>query len=156
MTEINLRKLACDLSALSIFRGVAKSAVLSALRKFLICNSDPFEKMSLYGEFVALLSETEYSLSDYLVRAVCEDENSYITGVAAGEISAIKTATEKLQNDSYEVFGKIYQQQQAQQGAPGAGFDPNQAGGQGFNQNYNPGAQNQDDNVVDADYETVD
>ena len=58
-------------------------------------------------------------------------------------------------NILYEVFGKVYQQNAPNQGQ---GFDPNQqAGGQGFNQNYNPNAgANKDDNVVDADYEVVD
>ncbi len=55
----------------------------------------------------------------------------------------IKDATEKLQTASYDVFGKVYQQEAAQQQA---------AGGE-------PGAQEaekKDDNVVDADYEVVD
>ncbi|MBQ1770449.1 MAG: molecular chaperone DnaK [Clostridia bacterium] len=61
------------------------------------------------------------------------------------DVSAIKTATERLSEVSYNAFGKIYQQQAAQGQA--------QAGG-------NPGADQQqphgDDNVVDADYEVVD
>ena len=64
------------------------------------------------------------------------------------DVSAIKTATERLSEVSYNAFGKIYQQQAAQGQA--------QQGG-------NPGADQQqqqqphgDDNVVDADYEVVD
>ena len=63
------------------------------------------------------------------------------------DVSAIKTATERLSEVSYNAFGKIYQQQAAQgQAQTGA----------------NPGADQQqqqphgDDNVVDADYEVVD
>ena len=62
--------------------------------------------------------------------------------------AAIKAASEKLTEVSYEAFGKIYQQQ-AQEAAQQQQAGP-QAGG---------GAQNgapQDDNVVDADYEVVD
>lgn len=55
----------------------------------------------------------------------------------------IKAATEKLTQVSYEVFGKVYQQQGAD-AAPGG--DP-QGSGAG------PG---DDDNVVDADYEVMD
>jgi molecular chaperone DnaK len=58
----------------------------------------------------------------------------------------IKAATEKLTQVSYDVFGKIYQQQAQAGGAPGqdgaAGAGPNGPGG--------------DDNVVDADYEVMD
>ncbi|MBQ3274049.1 MAG: molecular chaperone DnaK [Christensenellaceae bacterium] len=79
--------------------------------------------------------------------------------LANGETSGIKTATDALASSSMDVFGKIYQQAQgAQQGGPGAGFNPGQ-GGAGFNQNYDPNAGasgNPDDNVVDADYEVVD
>jgi len=85
MTAFDLKGLATDLSAISIFRKVAKSDVISALRAFLVYNGEVFEKMELYGEFVSRLSDSDYSLSEYLVRAVCEDENSYIVGVAAGK-----------------------------------------------------------------------
>ena len=58
------------------------------------------------------------------------------------DTAAIKAASEKLTEVSYEVFGKIYQQAQQEAAANGgAGFDPNAANG---------GAQHGDDNVVDA------
>ena len=64
------------------------------------------------------------------------------------DTAAIKAASEKLTEVSYEVFGKIYQQAQQEAAANGgAGFDPNAANG---------GAQQGDDTVVDADYEVVD
>ena len=63
------------------------------------------------------------------------------------DTEAIKRATELLTEKSYEVFGKIYQQQQQQgpQQPPhtptdGTSYGPNEGG---------------DDNVVDADYEVV-
>ena len=59
--------------------------------------------------------------------------------------AAIKAASEKLTEVSYEVFGKIYQQA-SQQG--GVGFDPGA-------QQDNAGPAH-DDNVVDAEYEVVD
>jgi molecular chaperone DnaK len=57
------------------------------------------------------------------------------------DTQAIKAATEKLSQVAQDGFSKIYQQQAAQGGAPGADGQP--AGGQ-------------DDDVVDADYEVVD
>ncbi len=55
------------------------------------------------------------------------------------DTARIKEETEKCTNVSYEVFGKIYQQQAQEQGAP----------------NGNP-TEPQKDDVVDADYEVVD
>ena len=63
------------------------------------------------------------------------------------DIDAIKAATEKLANVSYEAFGKVYQQQANAQGAQGA--NPGSQGGEAG------GAQN-DQKVYDADYEVVD
>ncbi len=61
------------------------------------------------------------------------------------DAQAIRSASEKLTQVSYEVFGRIYQQQAQQQGAgPGAGGAQGGTGKSG------------DDNVVDADYEVMD
>ncbi len=65
-----------------------------------------------------------------------------------GDMEMIKTATEKLTEVSYSVFGKVYEQ--AQQQAGGAGFDPNAQGG------YSDAGSQSKDDVVDADYEVVD
>jgi len=65
------------------------------------------------------------------------------------DAQAIKSACEKLTQASYEVFGRIYQQQAQQQDAgPGAG--PGAGGAQGGT------GKSGDDNVVDADYEVMD
>ena len=60
----------------------------------------------------------------------------------------IKDATESMQTASYDVFGKIYQQEAAQ--------SQQAAGGQPGGEGEGPNAGKQDDNVVDADYEVVD
>ena len=65
-----------------------------------------------------------------------------------GDVEMIKTATEKLTEISYSVFGKVYEQ--AQQQAGGAGYDPNAQGG------YSDAGSQSKDDVVDADYEVVD
>ena len=63
------------------------------------------------------------------------------------DTEAIKRATELLTEKSYEVFGKIYQQQQ-QQGPQQPPHTPNDGTSYGPNEGG-------DDNVVDADYEVV-
>lgn len=55
----------------------------------------------------------------------------------------MKTSTQELTQVSYDVFGKIYQQQDAQAGPDGA-------------QSHNQSTPDKDPNVVDADYEVVD
>ena len=86
------------------------------------------------------------------INAEVENVKSALNG---SDSEAIKAATEKLTEVSYEVFGKIYQQQ-AQQNGGAAGFDPNAgAAGSGNNGGSNSSNDN-DDGVVDADYEVVD
>ena len=86
------------------------------------------------------------------INAEVENVKSALNG---SDSEAIKSATEKLTEVSYEVFGKIYQQQ-AQQNGGAAGFDPNAgAAGSGNNGGCNSSNGN-DDGVVDADYEVVD
>ncbi|MCI6094712.1 MAG: molecular chaperone DnaK [Clostridium sp.] len=66
--------------------------------------------------------------------------------LAGTDAEAIKAATEKLTEVSYDVFGKVYQQQGAQPGAD-AGFNAGSANGS---------ANTGNDGAVDADYEVVD
>ncbi len=109
----------------------------------------------------SLVYQTEKTLKDLGDKVSADDKKKIEEEVAATkealkttDVEKIKSATEKLQNVSFETFGKIYQQ---------AGGDPNAAGGQGaaggagFDPNYDPNAgAKQGDNVVDADYEVVD
>ena len=86
------------------------------------------------------------------INAEVENVKSALNG---SDSEAIKAATEKLTEVSYDVFGKIYQQQ-AQQNGGAAGFDPN-AGAAGSGNNGGSNSSNgNDDGVVDADYEVVD
>ena len=76
-----------------------------------------------------------------------------LRGLLAGtDVEAIKAETTKLRDKSFEVFGKIYQQDpNAAAGAAGAG-----AAGAGFDGAQDAQTQSADDGVVDADYEVVD
>ena len=81
------------------------------------------------------------------INAEVENLKSALNGT---DTAAIKAATEKLTGVSYDVFGRVYQQEAAQNGGnPGGGFNPGDMGG-------NAGAKKDDDGVVDADYEVVD
>ncbi len=94
-----------------------------------------------------LVYQTEKTIKDLGEKIPKEDVDKINVELEAvkkaltdNEYEAMKTTSAKLQEVSMEVFGKIYQQQAAQQ-------QPDQQG-------PNPNAQ--DDNVVDADYEVVD
>ncbi len=102
-----------------------------------------------------LVYTTEKTLKE-LGDKLSTDDKSRIEGLVADlrkalegtDTAAIKAATDKLTETSYEVFGKIYQQQQAQGGQAG----PDMGGNGGSNGNN---GQNDGDDVVDADYEVV-
>ena len=80
-------------------------------------------------------------------KAKIEGRLNELKAVKDGEdIEAIKAATEELSKEFYEVSSKLYQDAGAP-GAEGAGFDPNAHANAG---------QQQDDNVVDADFEVKD
>ena len=81
-------------------------------------------------------------------KSALNDEIGNVRSALNGsDIEAIKTATETLRQKSYEVFGKVYQQEAPQGGQPGG---PGFAGGAG--PEAGPGAAG----GVDADYEVVD
>ena len=82
MTQQEQYHLACELSALSVFRGIRNHQPMAALLAFLSSTSSIREKMELYGQFVWSLAEDGFCLADFLCRAVYEDENPYIIGVA--------------------------------------------------------------------------
>jgi molecular chaperone DnaK len=73
------------------------------------------------------------------------------TALQGSDTAAIKNATEELTQAFYKVSEKLYQQTGAQQGQPGAGFDPNQAAG-----GAQGGAQDGGQQYYDADYTPVD
>jgi len=68
--------------------------------------------------------------------------------IESNDADKIKAASERLSQVSYEVFGKIYQQQAHTAGGAGQGGPG--TGGAG------KGSSGKDDNVVDADYEVMD
>ena len=117
------------------------------------------ERVEIRNNADALVFQTEKTIKDLGDKVSSEDkgridaEVSNVKSALAGtDTDAIKAAADRLSQVSYDVFGKVYSQANAQAnagGAAGAGFDPSAgAGGQQSAPN--------DDNVVDADYEVVD
>lgn len=77
-----VKNLSLRLTGLSVFRDILKTQELSSLMDFLLCEGELKDKMRLYGEFVFSLGKHNNSFSDFLKKAVCEDENIYIVSVA--------------------------------------------------------------------------
>lgn len=110
------------------------------------------EKVEIRNNADTLVFQTEKTIKDLGDKVSSEDKGKIeaeIAGVksalAGTDNDAIKAASEKLSQVSYEVFGKVYQQANEQQAAAGG------TAGAGDAQQTPP-----DDNVVDADYEVVD
>ncbi len=77
-----LNSLSLSLSSLSLFRGILHTKEMSALLALLSCEGDLRTRLKLYGEFVYSLAPYGNSFSEFLKKAVCEDENIYIVSKA--------------------------------------------------------------------------
>ena len=109
------------------------------------------ESIEVRNNADSLVYQTEKTIKDLGDKVSSEDKTKLEDGIASvkqtlesNDNDMIKTATEKLTTDSYEVFGKAYQQ-----AGPETGAGPDM-GGHGAD-----GGPTQED-VVDADYEVVD
>ena len=77
------KKLAYELSSISVFGDIFKNECMSTLLSFLE-EEDTYKKVKLYARFVQLLSKEGGNLA-HLVRKLCfEDENEYIKTLARG------------------------------------------------------------------------
>ena len=93
MTEQDLKNLACELSALSVFRGICEKKPIAALLNFLTCEGSAQKRIGAFGEFVYSLAADGYCFSDFLCHTVYEDENSYVIGTAQKQsLPAVLTA----------------------------------------------------------------
>ncbi len=83
MNKQELDLLLYSLSAVSVFRSVIEKPSLKKLCEFLSHDDkDTFGKMKLYGDFVNSLSLYGFSFSEFLKKAVYEDENEYVVRTA--------------------------------------------------------------------------
>ena len=110
------------------------------------------EEIEIRNNADSLIYTSEKTLED-LKDQVSEDEKTKIENlvkelrelIAGDDVDAIKAKSDELSNVIQEIGAKIYQQAQAEaQAQQQAGADPN------------AGAQNADDDTIDADYEVKD
>ena len=108
------------------------------------------EEIEIRNNADSLIYTSEKTL-DELKDQVSEDEKTKVEGlvkelrelIAGDDVDAIKAKSDELSNVVQEIGAKIYQQAQAE-AQQQAGADPN------------AGAQGQDDDTIDADYEVKD
>jgi molecular chaperone DnaK len=122
--------------------------------KFAEADKQEKERVEIRNNADSLVFQTEKTLKDLGSKVSSEDKGrieSEISNVrsalAGNDNSAIKAAADKLSQVSYDVFGKVYQQANAQANAANMG---GAAGSAGADQ------QKPKDDVVDAEYEVVD
>ncbi len=102
MNRSELNDLSVRLSSVSVFRNILKSEVLSSFSDFLFSEGDEREKMRLYGEFVYSLRNYGNSFSDFLKKAVSEDENLYI--IAKAKKKELPDSVEKNLSEELKLF----------------------------------------------------
>lgn len=105
MTEQEEKRLACELSALSVFRGILKYDTMSAFIGLLSSGGDTKEKLRLFGEFVYSLSDDNYCFSEFLCRAVFSDENRYI--ISAAQKTEIPQSLRYNAKRELEIFSRL-------------------------------------------------
>lgn len=105
MSKADLNMLKNELSALSVFRSILFKKPIASLYSFLTAEGNISEKLSAYADFVSSLSEHGGSFSEFLKKAVCEDENSYIVLTAQG-----KSVPDCILNNTYnelDIFSRL-------------------------------------------------
>ena len=105
MTEQEEKRLACELSALSVFRGILKYNTMGAFIGLLSTKGDTQEKLQKFGEFVYSLAEDNYCFSDFLCRAVFSDENRYI--ISAAQKTEIPQSLRYNAKRELEIFSRL-------------------------------------------------
>jgi molecular chaperone DnaK len=111
------------------------------------------EEVELRNEADQLIYSIEKSMTDFGEKVTADDKakiqpliENLRSALKGTDIEAVKTAKDALQKDFYEIAGRIYQQQGAQQGDPQTEVKGEAASGAG-------GA---DDKVVDAEFKEWD
>lgn len=105
MTEQERKRLACELSALSVFRGILNYEQMSTLMELLSTEGGTQETMKLFGKFVYSLAEDNYCFSDFLCRAVYSDENRYI--ILAAQKAEIPACLEQNALRELDIFSRL-------------------------------------------------
>ncbi len=106
MSNFDFEKLSCELSSVCVFRNILKTQVMESFCAFLD-EQNLKKKLGYYSEFVSSLSDYSGSLSAFLKKTLCEDENVFITLTASGKPipASMKANTEK----ELEIFSLLSQ-----------------------------------------------
>lgn len=104
MSNLDLNQLKNELATLSVFRNLLYKKEMDSFFKFIEEDGLSF-RLLRYGEFVSSLALSNASFSEFLKKAVCEDENIYITLVAKGR--EIPSSVRKNAERELEIFSRI-------------------------------------------------
>ena len=105
MSKVDLKQIKYELASLSVFRNLLFKSELKGFYEFLTAKDELSDKIYKYGKFVNSLAPSNFSFSDFLKKAVCEDENIFITLKAAG-----KNIPESVVNNTQmelEIFSRL-------------------------------------------------
>lgn len=105
MTEQEQKDLACELSAISVFREILKTKTMSAFLAFLNTKERKQKRLELFGEFVHSLRDDNCCFSDFLCRTVYTDENSYM--VRAAKKTVIPSVLSENAKAELKLFSKL-------------------------------------------------
>lgn len=94
--------------AVTVFKNVLNDKAVSALIRLLEaypdCTSD---FITLYSDFARALYEKGENLTEYISRAVCNDENIFVRNSAKGEVSPLLKCAAENELDFFEQLGNI-------------------------------------------------
>ena len=105
MSKVDLKQLRNELASLSVFRNLLSKRELKAFYSFINADNELSDKLFWYGEFVNSLASSGASFSEFLKKAVCEDENVFITLKAAGK--NIPESVMKNTERELEIFSRL-------------------------------------------------
>lgn len=81
--KYKLDDIPAEIASVTVFKNVVDTPVVSALLKFIACYGIMTRRIKAYCDFVGELYEANKSLDEYLLDAVCSDENIYVKLKAA-------------------------------------------------------------------------
>ncbi|MBQ8297603.1 MAG: ATP-binding protein [Ruminococcus sp.] len=82
-----IKKLDCAVNSAAVFRELRSDDIINSLWSCLdvMTSDDTAQKVYAYSRFVSKLYKKNINLSEYILKAVLEDENFYIVGKAQGK-----------------------------------------------------------------------
>ena len=105
----HLASIRLRLAALSVFRGLRRDPVVSALEKLLDCGeTSPARQTRRYAQFAGLVLEAGGNWTRYLFSRTLKDDNEYVRRLAAGkEIPTSLERTLEAELESLQLIGSL-------------------------------------------------